>query len=96
MDLAMTIINRFCPEIADILAIRIECKQCGAAISYPKGEWTPGFLQCPSCKTRLITGSTSEMSEELQALQPLAEGLRLIWKNHKDLRFNIRLEFDQH
>lgn len=93
----MTIINRICFELADIVAVQLECKKCHATISYPKADWTPTSLKCPNsnCSAALISGSAGEQSEELRALDEFATGLKRILNNSQQFAFRLRLEFDQ-
>jgi hypothetical protein len=90
----MTIINRFCPELSDIVAIQMECGNCHATISYPPAKWTPKALECPSCSVTLVAGSTNNLSAELRALYALQEGLQELLTN-KTLKFRLRLALDR-
>jgi hypothetical protein len=90
----MTIINRICPEAADILAIRLECNHCHATISYPPATWKPSYLKCPNCSVTLVNGTLQNLSDELSALWALAEGLQGLLKA-KNAEFRLRFEFDQ-
>ena len=89
----MTIINRICVELRDILAVRLQCKNCQSAISYLPKDWKPTALRCPNCDAIIIEPS------ELRALELLAEGLRTLMPAddaaEKKLRFEVRLEFEQ-
>ena len=35
-------------SLSDVLALRLECANCGTAVSVKIGEW-PGIETCPSC-----------------------------------------------
>ncbi len=89
----MTIINRVCVELSDILAVRLQCKGCQSAISYLPKDWKPTALRCPNCDAIMIEKS------ELRALELLAESLRTLMPADeaakKKPRFELRLEFDQ-
>jgi hypothetical protein len=91
----MTIINRICPELADVIAIRLECKHCNATISCVPDKWSPAALRCPGCNAQLVTGAYPQsLTDELQGLLEFTEGLRRLRKlNSPD--FRVRLEFDQ-
>jgi len=41
--------NRLYVDIADILALRLECSKCGAAVSVKPSELTVRLTQCPNC-----------------------------------------------
>ena len=88
----MTIINRFCPELSDIVAVRLECKHCHVTLSYPPSDWKPAYLKCPNCGATLV--SASPQSKELVLLGELADALRRL-ANAGDLEFQLRLEFDR-
>ena len=90
----MTTINRICPELSDIVAIRLECKHCQATICYPTASWKPNGLRCPNCSAMLVHGSPSNLSDELRALSELAESLKALLTS-KSPDFRIRLEFEQ-
>jgi len=88
----MTILNRFCPEMSDIMAIRLECGTCDAAISYLPDSWnTAATLKCPNCAVELV--SPSLQTKGSIALRELAESLKLL-RNTPNLGFRLRLEFD--
>jgi hypothetical protein len=93
----MTVVNRICPELSDIVAVRLECTKCGSAVSYQKTDWTPAYLKCPNanCGAILVPGSSSDMSEELRALDELASGLRRMLNHGARFSFRLRLEFDR-
>jgi hypothetical protein len=90
----VTIINRVCVELCDILAIRLQCKSCQSAISYLPKDWKPKALRCPHCDAIMIESSETEASE-LRALRLLAEGLRTLMGTKIEPRFELRLEFEQ-
>ena len=90
----MTIINRRCFEVPDIVAVQLECTHCGATISYPPGTWKPSYLKCPNCSLTLVAGSLNQLSPELSALLALTDGLRELL-TLKNPEFRLRLEFDQ-
>jgi len=91
----MTTINRICPELSDIVAIRLECNHCHATISYPPVDWKPNSLRCPNCSVTLVSGTTpNNLSDELRALLALADGLKELLAI-KSAEFRLRLEFEQ-
>ena len=90
----MTTINRICFELSDVLAIRLQCKHCGAAISYPTDNWKPGFLKCPNCPATLVTKPSEGESKELHALASLANALKELSKPDT-FEFRLRFEFAQ-
>jgi hypothetical protein len=87
----MTIVNRVCPEMSDIIAVQLECKHCRATISYPPDGWTPVTLKCPNCEVTLV--SPSPQSKEFLALSELSGALKTL-RNSDGLGFKLRLEFD--
>jgi uncharacterized paraquat-inducible protein A len=74
----MTVINRICPELSDIKAIRLECNQCGAMISYIPKNWKAKFLDCPNCSVSLVRArdNSGNQSPELLALDGLVESIK--------------------
>jgi len=86
----MTIINRFCPELSDIKAVRIECAECGTALSYDVSkDWKARGVDCPNCRATLVGEGPS-----LRALQGLAEAIKLSLLVDNARSFRVRLEFD--
>jgi hypothetical protein len=88
----MTILNRFCPEASDIVAIRLECSACDAAISYSPARWNPSTLRCPNCAAELV--GPSPHSKESIALRELADSLKILRNPTTNLAFRLRLEFE--
>jgi len=88
----MTIHNRFCPEVSDIVAVQIECTHCHATISYPPDGWNPITLKCPNCAVTLVT--PMPQAKELMALAELSSALKTL-RSSSDLPFKLRLEFDR-
>jgi hypothetical protein len=86
----MTIINRLYPELSDILAVQLECRNCHATISYPTACWKPASLKCPNCSVTLVTGPEAH-SKELSALSELAHSLKQL-SDCETLAFQVRLE----
>jgi hypothetical protein len=88
----MTIINRFCPEVSDIVAVQLQCKRCRSSLSYPPDTWKPGDLKCTNCGVTLV--SPAPNSRELRALEGLVDALRELAKPD-GLEFQLRLEFNR-
>src|SRR6266849_4116511 len=87
----MTIINRLCPELSDIVGVQLECNKCHATISCPPASWTPGFLNCPNCSVTLVRFPEAN-SPELAALMLFADGLKKLLTPSEERKFRLRLE----
>ena len=46
----MTAEQRLILEVADVLALRVECAKCGAAVVVKPTDWRETPLECPGCK----------------------------------------------
>jgi hypothetical protein len=88
----MTSISRICFEPMDIRAIQLECKDCGATVSFNLDKWEPQELMCPNCKETLIRGP--EQSIELRSLGNLADALKTLKRKTPDERCKFRLRFE--
>ncbi len=93
----MTVINRICFELSDIVAIELECNECNTLICYRPTDWTPTILKCPNsnCGKQLVPAAASGLSEELRSLEELALGIKRVLNNCKSFPFHLRLEFNQ-
>ncbi len=89
----MTIHNRFCPEVSDIVAVQLECGHCHATISYPPDGWNPVTLKCPNCPVTLV--NPSPQSKDMMALSELSNALKILRDRSNNLGFKLRLEFDR-
>ena len=95
--MTMTLVNHMFLEPADILAVRLECKQCQATLSFPLVSWAaPSSLACPNqaCGAILIPASMKG-SDEQQALTWLSTALKKLRINNANFQFNLQFEFDQ-
>lgn len=89
----VTIHNRFCPEVSDIVAVQIGCKHCHATISYPPDGWKSTTLgKCPNCSVTLV--SPLPDAKEVMALGELSNALKIL-RSSSDLEFTLRLEFER-
>jgi len=46
----MTAEQRWTLDLADVLAIRLECSKCSTAIVVQPMSWTDSPMECPSCR----------------------------------------------
>ena len=70
----MTVDDRLVIDLTDVLAIQVQCKSCGTAITYSPEKWEPREMMCPGCtQTWWFTGNPA-----LIALQQFANLWRAI------------------
>jgi hypothetical protein len=72
----MTPEQRLILEMADVLAIRLECSKCGAAVVMKPTDWRESPLECPGCKGFWELPHVVEQS--FSAIQHLGTGLRML------------------
>ena len=46
----MTSEQRVILELADVLALRLECLKCGAAVVLKPADWSTSPVECPGCR----------------------------------------------
>ena len=87
----MTFEHRFLLELTDILAVRLECKKCGATLGFPPSQGTVlPPAECKSCShVWMQTGSAAD-----KGLRALFDNLRQLRADAEGLGFRIKLEFE--
>lgn len=86
----MTIEDRYILDVADLRTIRLECKGCGAAISYDASRAVDPTTRCAACGVQwLIQGS-----DEHQMLTRLLLGLRSVAATDTKDTTGYRLRFE--
>jgi hypothetical protein len=87
----MTVEHRWYLELPEIIAVRFECKGCGATLGFPANNWkqlTP--VKCKNCDREwMMTGSTVE-----RALRSFGESLERLRDEKDALGCRVSLEFD--
>lgn len=46
----MTAEQRMILDLVDVLAVRLECRKCGAAVVLKPADWTDAPFECPGCR----------------------------------------------
>jgi uncharacterized paraquat-inducible protein A len=87
----MTAISRICFEPSDVKAIQVQCKECGATMSFTLDKWKPRSLTCPNCVVTLV----EDKSPEWSALDALGTALKTLLTANESSKFRLRLEFAQ-
>jgi hypothetical protein len=77
-------------EISDVLAIRIECVKCGAAIALKPTEWKDAPFQCPGCGNMWDVPHLPDAPPS--PLQHLGIGLKLLHEHAKAEPPKLRVE----
>ncbi len=90
----MTAEHRTLLEAVDVLAVRIECVKCKAAVVIAPAEWSDAPFQCPGCGTMW---QLPQVGEQTSPLQQLGLGLKLLQSQTKSaapvtLPYRVRLE----
>lgn len=83
----MTIDERLVFDLADVLAVQVECRKCGAAVSYPPSGWNAKAQTCPNCNQTWW----DDRGMEFQEVEKLAGAIRALLAHAKNAGFKIRL-----
>lgn len=84
--------DRITIDVGDLLAIQVECLECGTAVSYPPSKWDPqAIIRCPTCMTYWWQGDTGPRWVWDNLVKGLM-GLRDLKKEEEPfrLRFQVR------
>ena len=91
----MTTDQRLVLDVTDVLALRLECTKCGAAVSIRPLEWNDQPWQCPGC------GTTWALRQLVPTpLQHLGTGMKLLLEEINAnkpplLPYRVRFEVDR-
>ena len=72
----MTAEHRLLLDVGEVLAIRVECSKCSAAVVIKPSEWHDAPLECPGCGNMWDVPHISP--ETPSPLQHLGIGLKLL------------------
>jgi len=87
----MTVEERYVVDLNDIRAIRIECTNCGTAVTFKAADWAQYPSQCPGCA---VSWHHGDPSLEFQMLAGFAFNLRRLAAD-STRTFRLRLELDR-
>lgn len=87
----MTVEHRWFLEFGEIIAVRFECKGCGATLGFPADNWKQiAPIKCKNCDREwMMTGSAAE-----KALRSLGESLERLRSESEALGCRVSVEFD--
>jgi uncharacterized Zn finger protein len=86
----MTSKTRTTIEPRDILAVELECKECGSRSIRPIKLALTGAEKCPNCSTVWPVQLATELNQ-LATLVSMASAVAG-WQNRKDVPFSVRFE----
>jgi DNA replicative helicase MCM subunit Mcm2 (Cdc46/Mcm family) len=83
--------QRLILEISDVLALRVECTKCGAAVVVKPSDWRELSLDCPGCKTMW---ELPRVDQQTTPIQHLGLGLRQLVEQAKagPMPYKVRIE----
>jgi hypothetical protein len=93
----MTAEQRWILELADVLALRLECARCGAAIVARPMEWREVPIECPGCRNHwelpgLAENGLTPMQYLGLGLRRLAEQVEAAKKQGRERPYRVCLE----
>ncbi len=87
----MTAEQRTIIQPTDILAIELECKDCGSRVRYALLKMQPQVFrsrkhECPNCKQRLTNDSDTNY------IADLADALRILIEGHIEAKIQLEVQ----
>jgi hypothetical protein len=94
----MTAEQRWILDLAEVVAIRIECSRCSAAVVVKPGEWRELPAQCPACKNTWTVPEVRQKPPSIESfamgLSDLLEQFRRMKKSGGEFPYGVRLEIN--
>jgi hypothetical protein len=93
----VTLINRTCFELSDIVGIQLECDTCHTLVSLKPRTWIPDSIECPGCRHHFVKKESRQgaiQSPEFSALEAFVNAMKTLSTMGAQLNCQLRLEFE--